>query len=164
MSSLKTFGIEEGKHTFHEEAIYSLALIYNIIWDEISSYLEPHALTPGKFNILMIIKHQGKAKGIPQVEISKRLILTPSNMTKLIDKLEKDGLVARFSLVGDRRVNLMKITPKGSRVLDHIWEGYSSRLKDLTHDLTKAQQENIAKLLKIWLSNLQDGKLQGRNT
>ena len=155
MTVLKSFGVEEGKGKYHEEAIYSLVLVYNLIWNDISSYLELHHLTPGKFNILMIIKHHGKVEGIPQVEISKRLILTPSNMTKLIDKLEKDGLVTRSALEGDRRVNLMKITPKGSKVLDQVWGGYNNRLKDLTRGLDQNQQRAAARLLKTWLARLQ---------
>lgn len=155
MTSLKTFGIDDGKGKYHEEAIYSLALVYNIITNEISSCLNKHNLTPGKFNILMVIKHQGKEGGIPQVEISKRLIVTPSNMTKLIDKLEKDGFVTRSALAGDRRVNIMKITSKGSKLLDDAWPEYSQKLKELIVDLNQAQQKEVAELLKTWLDKLQ---------
>lgn len=157
MASLKTFGVEEGKGKHHEEAIYSLALVYNVITNEITSYLDQYSLTPGKFNILMIIKHQGREEGIPQVEISKRLIVTPSNMTKLIDKLEKDGLVTRSALEGDRRVNIMKITSKGSKLLDEVWPGYAQRLKELISGLNQSQQKDVSELLKVWLA-----KLQGR--
>lgn len=157
MTSLKTFGVEEGKGKHHEEAIYSLALVYNVITNEMTSYLDQYDLTPGKFNILMIIKHQGGQEGIPQVEISKRLIVTPSNMTKLIDKLEKDGLVTRSALEGDRRVNIMKITSKGSKLLDEAWPGYAQRLKGLISGLNQSQQKDVSELLKAWLAKLQGG-------
>ncbi len=155
--TLKAFGVEEEKGKHYEEAIYSLVLIYNVMTDQITSYLEQFDLTPGKFNILMIIKHQGQSDGIPQVEISKRLIVTPSNMTKLIDKLEKDGLVVRAALEGDRRVNIMKITPKGSRLLDQVWPGYDRKLKMLISGLNPQQQKQAADLLKLWLADLQEG-------
>ncbi len=157
MVSLKAFGVDEGIGKYYEEAVYSLILIYNLITNEMTSYLDQFHLTPGKLNILMVIKHRGKNSGIPQVEISKQLIVTPSNMTKLIDKLEKDGLVARSALEGDRRVNIMQITSKGSKLLDEVWPGYIERLKKVVSGLDQAQQKEISSLLKVWLVKLQGG-------
>ena len=60
MQTLKSIGVEEGKGKFHEEIIYSLALIYNVMDNELSNYFSQYNLTLGKFNILMIVKHRGK--------------------------------------------------------------------------------------------------------
>ena len=155
MASLKAFGIKEGQGKYYEEAAYRLALIYNIMINEITSYLQDFDLTPGKFNILMVIQHQGQDQGLAQVEVSKHLIVTPSNMTKLINKLENEGLVTRSALKADRRVNMMRITPKGSKLLDRVWGGYNEKLKMLTHGLNIPKQKNLAALLKDWLNCLQ---------
>ena len=58
----------------------------------------------------MIIKHLGQQNGIQQNEISKRLLVTPSNITKLLDKLEKENMITRNSKTNDKRVKLIKIT------------------------------------------------------
>ena len=157
MTTLRTFGVEDGQGKYYEEAIYSLALVYNIITNEMTAYLKDYQFTPGKFNILMIIKHQGREEGISQVEVSKRLIVTPSNMTKLIDKLEKDGLVTRSALEGDRRVNILRITSKGSRLLDSAWDGYNKKLKELVSGLELNKQKSLAALLQDWLNFLKRG-------
>src|SRR3990167_9278121 len=115
MATLKAFGVGVGQRKHYEEAVYSMTLINNIINKNISARYAQYNLTPGKFNTLMAIKHIGRQKGIKQVEISKNLILTPSNITKSIDKLEKDKLVTRSAPTGDRRVNIVTITEKGSR-------------------------------------------------
>ncbi len=154
MGILDTIGVQTGKGKHYEEAIYSLVLIYNVITDEMTTYLSGYDLTPGKFNILMAVKHQGGKEGISQVEVSKRLIVTPSNMTKLIDKLEKDALVTRSGLDGDRRVNILKITPKGSKLLDSIWQGYDERLQKLLSSLNVSEQKTLASLLGKWLENV----------
>lgn len=153
MERLESIGVATGQGKYYEEAIYSLALIYNFITDEMTTYLNQYALTPGKFNILLAVKQGGK-QGISQVDVSKRLIVTPSNMTKLIDKLEKDGLVIRSALAGDRRVNILKITAKGTKLLDSAWEGYDTRLKDLISSLDPNQQKAVSSLLVKWLGNL----------
>lgn len=154
MGNLERFGVLEGRGKYYEEAIYSVALIYNICNTRITAYLSKYKVTPGKFNILLVLKHQGGGKGLSQVEISKHLIVTPSNMTKLIDKLEKDAFVTRSALPGDRRVNIIKITKKGASLLDKIWEGYNAQLEDLAAQLPKADQKIISDKLKQWLNLL----------
>ena len=154
MGVLKTFGVQEGQGKYYEEAVYSLALLYNVIDREMSGYLKDFDLTLGKLNILLAVRHHGKEEGIRQVEVSKYLIVTPSNMTKLIDKLEKDGLVARSSLKGDRRVNILKVTDKGTKLLDRVWEGYNAKLKNLVSRLDKNKQKHLASLLMEWLEGL----------
>lgn len=156
MKTLEHFGVETGKGKYYEEAVYSLALIYNVITDEMTNYLNDFGLTPGKFNILFTIKHRGKEKGISQVDVSKQLIVTKSNLTKLIVKLEKDGLVTRSALAGDRRVNMLIITPKGSQLLDRLWDGYNTRLKDLLSSMEANKQKMLSSLLVEWLNNLRE--------
>lgn len=150
MKDLTTFGIYKGEGKHYEEAIYSIALLYNLIGADISSYLKQYNLTVGKLNVLIAIKHHGAVKGIPQVEISKHLIVTPSNMTNMVDKLEKEGLVERLPLEGDRRVNITKITKRGSELLDKLWPGYVDVLKKQMPDLSKEKQKAIAELLVEW--------------
>ena len=154
MDFLKAFGISEDNKKSHQQIIYSLALIYNVIYDEMASFFQQYGLTPGKFNILMVIKHHGKDNGIPQVQLSKHLILTPSNMTKLIAKLEKEGLVERSALKGDRRVNITRITKTGSDLLDRVWETYNKKLSVLTTKLTKSDQKVLSKILVSWLKEM----------
>ena len=158
MQEINPFGLEERKDKYNEQAVYSIALLYNVINARISSFLSRYRLTPGKFNILMVIKHKGGQKGIKQVDVSKSLIVTPSNMTKLIDKLEKDKLVARFALEGDRRVNMIKITDKGSKLLDSLWENYCLQMEGIVVGITKIEQKQTAALLSLWLKVLQGGQ------
>lgn len=161
MKTLEAFGVKEGRGRYEEATVYRLALIYNLIYNELSSYFEQYHLSLGKFNILMVVKHQGREKGIPQVEISRHLIVTPSNMTRLIDKLEKDGLVVRSALEGDRRVRITRITEKGSALLDQLWEGYSQRLAAFMSQFSKEDRRILSKLLSAWLDKLMRGKAYG---
>src|SRR3989338_1794577 len=108
MADLKFYGINTQSDQAEMTLVHSLALLYNVLANEISPLLNEYDLTPGKFNALMIIKHQGKEEGISQEEISKKLIVTPSNMTRLLDKLEHEKLIERLALEGDKRVNLVK--------------------------------------------------------
>jgi len=57
-----SFRIEVGQGQY-EESIIGVVLLYNLISNEISSFLQTYELTPAKFKVLMIIKHQGKLRG-----------------------------------------------------------------------------------------------------
>jgi len=150
MVFLENFGIHQGGGKDYENVIYSLALLYNTFHSEISEYLQQYQLSVGKFNILIVIKNHGQKEGISQVEISKHLIVTPSNMTKMIDKLEREKLVTRSALKSDRRVNIIQVTDKAKRLLEDLWEGYDEILKNFMKQLSLKDQRILSELLPRW--------------
>lgn len=151
MNQLKNAGIEVEEGRYHEEAIYSLALLYNLIDNAVSAHLNQFQLSPAKFNVLMVVKHQGGEQGISQVDISKRLIVTSSNMTRLLDRLEQEKLIFREDQQGDRRVNLVRISERGSALLDAAWPGYTKTLKDLMSAVPEPDQKTLTRVLSRWL-------------
>lgn len=151
---LSQFGIDRDPSKLHEQLIYSTALIYNVLNSDISTYLAEYDLTPGKLNVLVAIKHHGGEEGLPQVQVSRHLIVTKSNMTKHLDKLEKEGLITRSARPGDRRVKIVRITPKADKLLNGIWDAYNERLQELTSHLSKAKQKQLAGLLMEWFGLL----------
>ena len=154
MDYFESFGINIDKGKYHEEAIYSIALLYNLFDDKISAYLKDFDLSIGKLNVLVSIRHQGGEKGISQVDISKHLIVSPANMTKLLDKLEEEGLVYRQAHKDDRRVNMIKISPKGIQLLDRLWPGYQKELEGLASRLMRQEQKTLSALLRKWVGLL----------
>ena len=144
-------GIDIGQGKYHEEMVYGLALIYTAIYNEIDIYLKKYHLTPGEMNVLMLVKHQGKDQGLSQVGMGRRLMVTAHNMTRLIQRLEKHGLIKRTSDKGDGRVNLVQITAKGSALLDKAWPGYDKKVKEQAGKLSAEDQKNLAGLIQRWL-------------
>jgi DNA-binding MarR family transcriptional regulator len=133
----------------NEEVIYSIARAYSFIDQDISHFLTQHNLTPAKFNILLTVKHEGKDKGIAQNKISRLLLVTISNISRMIDKLEKDGYVQRLAKAGDRRVNLIMITRNGSVLLDEIWPYYTERVNNLVSShFSDLEKQKIINLLQ----------------
>jgi len=154
MEILKRFGIELKKDNFQEAAIYGIACAYALMEKQISDYLRSFNLTPAKFNAMMIIKHIGKDKGLSQVQIGRHLIVTASNMTRLLDKLNKEGYIERFGLKGDRRVNLVRITKKGSEILDKVWPGYYKKILEIADLLGREDLKQIASIMVKWCNRL----------
>ncbi len=156
MNYFETFGINVGKGNHHEETIYSIVLAFNLLNNEMTAYLKEFNLTPAQFNVLMVIRHQGNKDDMSQVEISKKLIVTPSNMTRLLDKLEKEKLVQRVSQSGDRRVKIIQITEKATRFLDAVWPEYNKKLKQLADQIDPNEQEIVSRVLVKLVNKLAD--------
>ena len=155
MEQFKRFGIDLEKDHFVETSIYGVACVYSLIEKEIESYLKQFSLSTSRFNMMMVIKHQAKDGGISQIEIGKKLVVTASNMTKQLDKLIAEGFVEKNAQVGDRRVNLIKITKKGSDLLDKIWPGYYETIQRIADKIPVKDRETLSKILASWFEKLE---------
>jgi DNA-binding MarR family transcriptional regulator len=80
---------------------------------------EEHGLTIQQYNVLRIVRG-GPAKGHPIYEIEGRMIYRFANVTRLVDRLELQGLLKRVADPKDRRVSRVLITPKGRRLMDRL--------------------------------------------
>lgn len=154
MDYLKSFGITTGKGNHQEEAFYGLILVYNVLFNRIATYLQTWGLTPAQFNILIVVDKHGKEQGISQVDISKKLIVTPSNTTRLLEKMELEKLIVRLAREEDKRVKMVHITPKGSALLEKVWPVYQKKIQESMCLLSEGDQKKAAELLIRWLDQL----------
>ncbi len=149
----KQAGVDIGKGKYHEEIVYGLALMYTVVYQEIGAYLKPHQLTTDDMNVLMLVKHQGQDKGLSQVDIGGRLMVTAHNITRQLQRLERSGFITRTGHQLDARVNMVKITAQGSDLLDSIWVGYDETVRGIASRLPYQEQMVLSGLLQKWLKN-----------
>lgn len=154
MQDFSRYGIDIAKEKPENIVIYEIACTYSLLEKKIAEYLRPFNLSPIKFNVLMVVKHQGKDKGLSQIDISSRLIISASNMTRLLDRMSKEGLIVRSSQQGDRRVNLVKITKKGSALLDKVWPGYYTKMSEIGSSLNRNELKQVSSLLVKWIEKM----------
>ncbi len=60
-----------------------------------------------------------------QVEIAERVLLSHSGLSRLIDRIEKQGLVERRICKSDRRAFFVALTGEGRAMLDRMWPVYA---------------------------------------
>ncbi len=82
---------------------------------EVAALFKPYQLTPAQYNVLRILRGAGDA-GLPCGEIAARMITFDPDVTRLIDKLERRGLVARAREARDRRVVTIRATVAGAEL------------------------------------------------
>lgn len=64
-------------------------------------------------------------------ELADTAVIARSNLTRLVDKLEKQGLVARERVAGDRRGAYARITAQGSDMRSRMWTVYGPAIDEL---------------------------------
>ena len=82
----------------------------------------------------------------PMSALAERLFCDASNVTGIADRLEARGLVQRQSLVGDRRVKALTITPDGMKLREQVME-LMSQPPDAISALSDADQRALRDIL-----------------
>lgn len=88
---------------------------------------------------------------ISSAELSRELCVTPSNITGIIDRLEKKGLVERTRKKGDRRVALITLTESGENLSRGLPDPIETRLITALSDLEPSNVEGLRDSLKTVL-------------
>ncbi len=99
-----------------QEAYLSLLRTADALQSSVEAKLKEFGLTGTQYNALRILRGAG-AEGLPCSEISGRMITRDPDITRLLNRLEKRGLVTRTRAKKDRRVIHGKITAAGLRLL-----------------------------------------------
>jgi MarR family 2-MHQ and catechol resistance regulon transcriptional repressor len=128
-------------------------LVHNLLRTEAA--LSPHVdrglrdlnLTGAQFNALLVLRDAG-ADGLPLSEVGRRLVVTKANVTGLIDRLERQGLVRRDPGASpeDRRITHARLTEKGMALLE---EALPRRRQVLAQSFTGLSPEEKAQLISL---------------
>ena len=157
-TNLRPYGINPEKGRAYENITYVLALVYNLLQARVEKYLLPHGLSAVQFNLLMLAAYQNNGKGLSQVELSKRLIASASNITKLVEKSVQAGLITRQTNPQSRRENIICITKKGQNLIDEVWPEYDKLVRELTERIPSADRAQFEAILCNWFVTLQKDK------
>jgi DNA-binding MarR family transcriptional regulator len=82
--------------------------------------LKQEDLSMTQYNVLRILR--GAPEGLPCGEVANRMITRDPDITRLLDRLEKRGLISRTRESKDRRMVMARITPQGLKLLARLDE------------------------------------------
>ena len=102
-----------------QEATLGLLRTADAVKRSLAQVIEPHGITPQQYNVLRILRGAGP-DGLPTLTIGERMIEQTPGVTRLVDRLERKGLVARTPCPKDRRRVFCRITPKGLDLLREL--------------------------------------------
>ena len=102
-----------------EEAILSIARTAALIEHAGAEAFRPFNLTTTQYNVLRILRGAGQ-EGLCRNEVGERLVTKVPDVTRLLDRMEKAGLIVRERGGEDRRFVATRITDKGLKLLEKI--------------------------------------------
>ena len=103
----------------------SIRRFYRVVQHDGSKESKQMGLTSAQSHVLRTLYYMGP---LSSVDLSRNLYVTASNMTGLIDRLEKKELVDRIRKEGDRRVTLITLTPSGLSVAQSLPDPLETKL------------------------------------
>lgn len=81
--------------------------------------------------------------GLRLGELSKRTMVTNGNITGLVDRLVADGLIARETPGGDRRVTVVKLSRRGAAVFASMAQAHDGWLREWMGDVDAATRRAL---------------------
>ncbi|MEJ2538443.1 MAG: MarR family transcriptional regulator [Gemmatimonadota bacterium] len=125
----------------------ALARCYATVAREVATRVSEYGLTTPQFGVLEALYHLGP---LSLGELADKLLVTGGNITYVMDRLEKDGLVERDRSGPDRRVVTARLTDRGAERIRQVFPGHAEFIHELTRGLEARERRTLRSLLKKW--------------
>jgi len=107
---------------------------------------EAHGISVKEFDVLITLFNSPDGQ-LRMAELAERVVLSPSGVTHLVTRLERDGLLQRVVDEGDRRSFFAALTPVGQRRLRDARPTHNEVIREhLTRRLTPNQLDALGTL------------------
>ena len=132
--------------TRYSTSLWVRFLRFNLLSNKkLQDDLEKLGLTSPQFYVLATIGYAGQ---LPFSEIGEKMMVTVSNLTGIVDRLEEKGLVTRERDAHDRRVIRVRLTEKGSKLYKNTIPLFEKSIAQFFSPLDKPQQKELSSLLR----------------
>ena len=108
--------------------------------------LKNEDLSSNQYNVLRILR--GAPEGLACGEIGSRMISRDPDITRLLDRLEKRGLISRCRETKDRRTVLTRISSEGLKLLARLDEPVQQAHREQLGHLGRERLKALAELLR----------------
>ncbi|MDQ3799336.1 MAG: MarR family transcriptional regulator [Acidobacteriota bacterium] len=128
-----------------QEALINLLIAASHVREQLDAACCEFGITHGQYNVLRILRGVSP-NGYARNEITERMIEKAPDVTRLVDRLEQQGLVERRRSGEDRRQSITGITQKGLDLIVQV----DSRIKKVHEDFRrKVSVENCRRLSQL---------------
>jgi DNA-binding MarR family transcriptional regulator len=127
-------------------ALLQLLRTADTLWNTSRLFFARWNLGPSQFNILNLLVD--RPAGYSQIELGRLLIMHRSNVTGLVERLQRRGLVSRRKVTGDRRAYRVVLTPTGSRIMAKILPEYFRMAEEIWGRFPAARASRLAATLE----------------
>lgn len=142
--------IKQGKpfESLQAEVYLNLMRTADALSRGVEDILKLAGLSQTQYNILRILKGAGD-QGLCCREIGERMITRDPDVTRLLDRMERGGLVTRSRNTRDRRVITARITPAGLKLVKDLDAPLAEYNRKLLSHMEKNDLRKFVELLEI---------------
>ena len=130
-----------------EAAFLDLLRTTDMLSRGLIAVLKTEDLSATQYNVLRILR--GAPEGLPCGEVANRMITKDPDITRLLDRLEKRGLISRTREAKDRRTVTARITPAGLKVLGSLDEPVQTAHRKQLGHLGRNRLRALTELLQL---------------
>ncbi len=113
-----------------------------------AAQLAEHQLAPVEFEVLLRLSRSPGGQ-LRMTDLSTQTGITTSGVTRVVDRLERDGLVCRQACPSDRRSSYAVITAEGRKRLDAVLPGHLALIEEwFTGQLEPAERDALLGALR----------------
>ena len=105
--------------SLQEEAALNIVRTAAVLSADFEQIFRPYDLTATQYNVLRILRG-ADAEGLCRNEVRDRLLTRMPDATRLLDRMEKAGLISRSREQEDRRLVTTRLTRKGRQLVDEL--------------------------------------------
>ena len=127
-------------------AATSIMRAQQIVQARVDETLRPFELTFARYEALVLLAFSRKG-ALPMGKMGERLMIHPTSVTNIVDRLEDQGLVRRQPHDTDRRTILVEITPGGRQLMERATKEVVASAFGL-EALTDREQSDLVRLLR----------------
>jgi DNA-binding MarR family transcriptional regulator len=131
-----------------QEAYLSLLRTADALEAGMEARLKAFGLTGTQYNALRILRGAG-AEGLPCSDVGERMITRDPDITRLLDRMQKRGLVERARDKRDRRVVYGKITATGLKLLREMDEPIEKHGREMLQHVGQKKLKQLIELLEM---------------
>ena len=106
---------------------------------------EQFGITLPRFDLMAQLERE--TEGLTMGELSRRMMVTGGNVTTIVDQLEKEQLVQRQNLPGDRRAFRVSLTSAGRNAFAAMAQAHEAWVVEQFSPLSERQQAQLHQLL-----------------
>jgi DNA-binding MarR family transcriptional regulator len=131
-----------------EEAVFlDLLRTTDLLSRVLVQVLKTEDLSATQYNVLRILR--GAPEGLACGEIASHMITRDPDVTRLLDRLERHGLISRCRETKDRRTVMARITPDGLKLLARLDEPVQAAHRRLLGHLGRERRRTLTELLRV---------------
>jgi DNA-binding MarR family transcriptional regulator len=130
-----------------QEAMLNVLVTYPWIMGELAAAMGAHDLTPAQYNVLRILRGAHPER-VPCSYIGERLLDRTPDVTRLLDRLQRAGLIERQRAEHDRRVVEVAITDVGLERLRELQRPVEEAVHSVMGGLSEEEQRQLSALLE----------------